>query len=57
MFVLLFVQGAGRVEVVDAIEEAVLLALALAFGLSLVEVVAGHIADKVQGPAGELLSD
>ena len=57
VLVLLLVQGAGGVEVVDATEEAVLLALALALGLPLVEVVAGNVADEVQRPTGELLSN
>lgn len=55
MLILLLVQGAGRVEVVDTAEEAVLLPLALALGLPLVVVVASDIGDEVHGPATELL--
>jgi hypothetical protein len=41
--------------VVDAAEEAVLLALTLALGLFLVVVVASDVGDEVHGPAAELL--
>lgn len=57
VLVLLLIQGARGVEVVDTAKEAVLLALALALRLPLVEVVAGDVADEVQRPASELLSD
>ena len=42
---------------VDAAAEAVFLALAAAFGLALVFVVAGDVEADVQEPAGELLAD
>ncbi len=51
------VERAARVEVVDAGEPAVLLALAPALGLALVVVVAGDVGHKVVGPADQLLAD
>lgn len=51
------VQRAGRVEVVDAASEAVVLALATALTLALVEVVAGDVGEQVVGPADKLLHD
>lgn len=57
MLILLLVERAGRVEMVDAVEKAVLLALAFALGLPLMVVVACHIGHDVQRPASELLTD
>lgn len=50
-------QGAGGVEVVDTGEVAVLLSLAAALNLALVEVVAGSVGEDIHGPAEELLED
>ena len=51
------VQGARGVEVVDTAEEAVLLSLALALDLALVEVVAGNVGEEVQRPSSKLLAN
>jgi hypothetical protein len=50
-------ERAGRAEVVDAGEVAILLALATALGLALVVVVAGDVEEEVHGPAHELLAE
>lgn len=55
--VLGLVQRAGRVKVVDTAAQAVVLALATALTLALVEVVAGDVGEQVVGPADELLHD
>lgn len=55
--ILSFVEGAAWVEVVHAIQEAVLLPLATALGLALVVVVASHVGQQVVGPANQLLSE
>lgn len=55
--VLCFVQWAVLVEVVDAREPSILLALATTFALVLVVVVAGDIGDQVQWPSCDLLSN
>ena len=55
--VLLLVQGAAGVEVVDAATHAVLLALTASLALALVVVVAGDVGHEVVGPADELLPD
>lgn len=55
--VLVFVQGAGRVEVADTAAEAIVLALATALTLALVVVVASDVGQEVVGPADELLAD
>lgn len=55
--VLGLVQGAAGVVVVNAGEEAVLLALAATLTLALVVVVAGDVGQEVVGPADELLAD
>ena len=55
--VLVLIQRAARVKVVDATSQAILLALATALTLALVEVVAGSVGDEVHGPTNELLSD
>jgi len=57
VLITLLVQGAGREEVVDTAEEAVLLALALALDLTVVVVVAGDVGDEVQGPSANLLAE
>lgn len=51
------VQRARGVEVVDTAEVAVLLALAASLWLAFVVVVAGNVADKVHGPAEQLLQN
>lgn len=53
----LIVEGRAGVEVVDAGEPAVLLALATALALLLVVVVAGDVGHEVVGPADELLTE
>lgn len=53
--VLVLVQRAAGVEVVDASEKTVLLALATALTLALVVVVTGLVSDDVQRPADQLL--
>jgi hypothetical protein len=55
--ILLLVQGAARVKVVDAAAVAVVLALAAALALALVVVVAGDVGHEVVGPADELLGE
>lgn len=55
--ILSLVEGAAGVEVVDAVEKAVLLALAAALALALVVVVAGNVGQEVVGPADELLGN
>lgn len=55
--VLVVIQRAAGIEVVNTTAVAVLLALATALTLTLVEVVAGDIAHEVAGPADELLAD
>lgn len=50
LLVLALVQRTGRVEVVDTVEQAVLLALALAFDLLLVVVVASNIGNQISRP-------
>jgi hypothetical protein len=55
--ILVLVQRAAGVEVVDTTAEAVLLALATTLTLALVVVVAGNVGEKVVGPADELLED
>ena len=55
--VLGFIQGAGWVEVVDASEVAVDLALSTTFELTLVVVVASDVGEKVHWPSKELLAD
>lgn len=57
VLVFALIQRAGGDEVVDAATKAVLLALALAFGLALVVVVASNVADDVQRPSSKLLPD
>lgn len=55
--ILVLVQRAAGVEVVDTTTEAVLLALAATLTLALVVVVAGNVGEEVVGPADELLED
>lgn len=50
-----FVQRARWVEVVDAVEEAVRLALAATLALALVVVVAGDVAQQIARPTAQLL--
>ena len=51
------IQRAGRVEVVDTAKVSVALALATAFGLAFVVVVASHVGEEVQGPPEQLLQE
>jgi len=53
--ILVLVQWAVWVEVVDTVEQAVRLAFTTALPLPLVEVVAGHVRQKIIGPANKLL--
>jgi hypothetical protein len=55
--ILVLVQRAAGVEVVDTTTEAVLLALAATLTLALMVVVAGNVGEEVVGPADELLED
>ena len=55
--ILCLIQRARRVEVVDAAEKAILLALATAFGLTLMVVVTGDVGGNVIRPANQLLAD
>lgn len=53
--ILVLVQGAGKIEVVDAAKPTILLAFTAAFGLTLVVVVSGDVSGKVQQPSKQLL--
>lgn len=55
--VLVLIQRAAGVEVVDTSEQTVLLALATALTLALVVIVTGLVGDDVQRPADQLLSN
>ena len=55
--VLVVIDGAARVEMVDTTAETVMLALSAALTLALMEVVAGDVGDEVVGPANELLQE
>ena len=55
--VLVVVNRAAGIEVVDTTAVSILLALATALTLALVEVVASHVGDEVVGPADKLLHD
>lgn len=55
--VLGLVQGAAGVEVVDTAKVTVGLALATAFDLTRVVVVAGNVGEQIHGPAEKLLQD
>lgn len=57
LLVLLLVKWAGRVEVVDTAEVAVLLANTLTLALLVVVVVAGNVGGEVHQPTSELLGD
>lgn len=55
--ILLLVQGAARIKVIDTATHAVLLAIAASLTLALVEVVAGDVGHEVVGPSDKLLPD
>lgn len=55
--VLLLVQRASRVEVIDTSSRSIVLALAAPLTLALVEVVTGNIGHEVVGPSNKLLSN
>jgi len=55
--ILAVIQRASGVEMVDATAQAVLLVLATALALALVEVVARDVGEEVVGPTHELLDD
>ena len=57
MLILPLIQRAGREEVVDTTGEAIPLSLTLTLALALMAVVAGHVGNQVQGPAGKLLAN
>jgi hypothetical protein len=51
MLVLAFIERAAWIEVVDASEEAIVLAFPFSFNLTLVAVMAGNVGDEIHGPA------
>lgn len=55
--VLGFIQGAGGVEVVDTVTEAVLLSLSSALTLAFVEVMSSNVHEQVHGPTSQLLAN